>query len=187
MMQQNDGPAVSTIALRIQGEGIFGTLERIEQTWKRIAPNAAFESSFLRDEMNKLYEKEQRAAKVFGTFAGLAILIACLGLFGLVAFTAEQRTKEIGIRKVLGATVSSIVALLSKDFLKLVLVAFGLAVPVAYYAMNRWLEDFAYRIELGPGVFLLAGGAALVIALATAGVHAVRAALANPVESLRYE
>jgi putative ABC transport system permease protein len=133
------------------------------------------------------YETEQRLARTFGFFAALAIIIACLGLFGLVAYTAERRTKEIGIRKVLGASVSSIVRLLSTDFVRLVLIAFVVATPLAWFAMNRWLEDFAYRIEIGPGIFLLAGGAALLIALATVSYQAIKAALADPVKSLRYE
>ena len=119
--------------------------------------------------------------------AGLAIFIACLGLFAFAAFTVEQRTKEIGIRKVLGASVSSVTALLSRDFVQLVLLANLIAWPIAWFAMNRWLQNFAYRIEISWWVFLLAGGLALVIALLTVSVQAIRAALANPVESLRYE
>src|SRR5690606_34376067 len=119
--------------------------------------------------------------------AGLAVLIACLGLFGLAAFSAEQRTKEIGIRKVLGASAGSIVVLLSKDFAKLVAVAFVVAAPVAYLLMHRWLDDFAYRTRLGPGVFLLAGALAVAIALLTVSYQSVRAARSDPARSLRYE
>ncbi|MCZ6818228.1 MAG: hypothetical protein O7G31_01875 [Calditrichaeota bacterium] len=121
------------------------------------------------------------------TFALLAIFIACLGLLGLASFAAEQRTKEFGVRKVLGATVTNVITLLAKDFVKLVLLANLLAWPIAWYAMHRWLQDFAYRIEIGWWVFALAGGLALLIALLTVSTQAIRAALANPVESLRYE
>ncbi len=119
--------------------------------------------------------------------SGLAIFVACLGLFGLVAYTAEQRTKEIGIRKAMGASVTSIVVLLSKDFLKLVLIAVIVAAPVAYFAIHRWLEDFAYRIEIGLGVFVLAGALTLVIAWLAVSYRSMKAALADPVKSLRYE
>src|SRR5699024_3248021 len=135
----------------------------------------------------EMYRTEQRLGQVFGGFAAIAILLACLGLFGLSAFTAERRTKEIGIRKVMGATVTNIVVLLSKDFLKLVLIGFVIAVPIAFYFMNQWLQGFAYRIDLGVGIFLLAGGLALLIALATVSWQSIRAALANPVDSLRSE
>ena len=133
------------------------------------------------------YRDDQRFATLFGVFAGLAIVIACLGLFGLASFTAAQRTKEIGVRKVLGASVPSIVGLLSKDFLKLVGIAFIIAAPLAYVAMRQWLEGFAYRIEVGPGIFLFTGGVVLLIALVTVSYQAIKAATADPVESLRYE
>jgi putative ABC transport system permease protein len=120
-------------------------------------------------------------------FAALAIALSCLGLFGMAVFSIERRTKEIGIRKALGASVSGVVTLLSKDFVKLVLIANVIAWPVAWYAMNKWLQDFAYRIDLGWWTFMLAGGVALLIALLTVSAQAIRAALANPVESLRYE
>lgn len=178
---------VGQVAVRITGDDVAGTLADLEDIWKGLGSDMPFEFSFLTDELNQLYEQEQRAAKVFGFFAGLAILIACLGLLGLAAFSAEQRTKEIGIRKVLGATVRNIIMLLSRDFVRLVLVAFVVAVPIAYIAMQGWLEDFAFRIELGPTVFALAGGGALLIALLTVSFQAIRAALTNPVDSLRYE
>jgi putative ABC transport system permease protein len=125
--------------------------------------------------------------KVFGAFAFLAVLIACFGLMGLSAYNVVQRTKEIGVRKVLGASVVSIAGLLSKDFVKLVLAANLVAWPIAYFAMNRWLQDFAYRVNIGWWVFALAGGIAVLIALLTVSLQAIRAALANPVEALRYE
>ncbi|MGH7602227.1 MAG: ABC transporter permease, partial [bacterium] len=134
-----------------------------------------------------LYLAEERTERTVETFSVLAICIAGLGLFGLTAFAAEQRTKEVGIRKVLGASVASVLSLLSKDFVKLVFVANLFAWPMAWYAMNRWLQNFAYRIEIGWWIFALAGIAALAVALLTVSTQAIRAALANPVEALRYE
>ncbi|MCI0695562.1 ABC transporter permease, partial [candidate division KSB1 bacterium] len=142
---------------------------------------------FLDDRLDQLYKFEAQLGKIVSYFAALAIFIGCLGLFGMASFAAEQRTKEIGIRKVLGASVPGVIALLSKDFTKLVLLGFVIAAPVAYMAMRRWLDDFAYRIELGAGVFLLAGAVALLIAWLTVSYQSIKAALANPVESLRYE
>ncbi len=159
----------------------------LRAAWEEVNPLLPFEASFLDQDLENLYRAEQQLGHIVGLFALLAVGVACLGLFGLAAYTAERRTKEIGIRKVLGASVPSIVALLSKDFLKLVLTAFVIAAPVAYWAMSRWLEDFAYRIELGPWIFVGAGALALVIALATVSYQAIRAALANPVEALRSE
>ncbi len=173
--------------MRLAGGEIEAGLEAPRATWGRFVTGRPLLYSFLDDQLAALYEAEQHLAQIFFVFVLLAILIACLGLFGLAAFTAQQRTKEIGIRKVLGASVPSIVALLSKDFLKLVLVAFVIAMPVAYYAMSTWLEDFAYRIDLGPWVFVGAGVLALVIALATVSSQALRAAWANPVKALRSE
>ena len=162
-------------------------LEALEAIWSQFLPERPFTFEFLDDRIEAQYQAEQRLARIFSLFSALAVFVACLGLFGLVAFTAEQRTKEIGIRKVLGASVASIVALLSKDFAGLVLVAFAVAVPVAYLVMRRWLDGFAYRIEIGLGIFLLAGGLVLLIALATVSYHAIKAATADPVKSLRYE
>ena len=173
--------------LRLSSGDLSATLERLASVWRAFVPDVPFTYHFLDDVWQAQYQAERRLGYLTAGFALLAILIACLGLFGLVAFTAEQRTKEIGIRKVLGASVTSIVALLSKDFLWLVAVAFVVAAPVAYLAMRRWLEGFAYRVEIGPGVFLLAGGLALLVALVTVSYQAVKAALADPVESLRYE
>ncbi len=159
----------------------------LREKWEVAALASPFEYSFLDERFDELYRADERLGRIFGGFAALAIIIACLGLFGLATFAVEQRTKEIGIRKVLGASVPGIVALLSKDFLKLVLLALVIASPAAYFLMNRWLEDFAYRIEIGPGIFLLAGAAALLIALATVSYQAIKAALSDPVKSLRYE
>jgi putative ABC transport system permease protein len=174
-------------AIKIAAEDIRGTLDFLATKWKTYTKIYPFSYSFLNEKLNALYRSEQRLGKIFSIFAGLTILVACLGLFGLVSFTAERRTKEIGIRKVLGATVANLVALLSKDFVKLVVAANLIAWPMAYFAMNKWLQDFAYRIEIGWWMFVLAGGLALLIALLTVSTQAIKAALANPVEALRYE
>ena len=134
-----------------------------------------------------MYNNEQRLGKTFGVFAGLAIIIACLGLFALTAFTAEQRTKEIGIRKVLGASVSSIVLLLSKEFGKLIIIAFVLASPLAWFAVNWWLKNYTYKVEIGIFVYVVAGALAFLIAWLTMGYQSIKAATSNPVRSLRSE
>ncbi len=175
------------LTLRVGTAELPRTLEAVEDTWARVVPSRPLERFFLDDRFAEQYRAEERFGRVFGVFAALALVIACLGLFGLSAFTAQQRTKEIGVRKVMGATVTMIVALLSKDFAKLVLTAFVVAAPVAYFLMGNWLEGFAYHIMLGPGVFLLAGVGALFIALLTVSYHALRAATADPVKSLRSE
>lgn len=142
---------------------------------------------FMDEDFDNLYRSEQRMGRVFVTFALLSILIACLGLFGLAAFTSERRTKEIGVRKVLGASIAQIISMLSADFLKLVVVAILIASPLAWYAMNRWLADFAYRIEMEWWMFALAGLVAVAVALLTVSFQAIKAAVANPVESLKAE
>lgn len=146
-----------------------------------------FSYRFMNDSFNEMYRSEQRAGTFAVVFAVLAVFIACLGLFGLVTYMAEQRTKEIGIRKVLGASVSNVVSMLSKDFLVLVAIASVLAFPIAWWAMNKWLQDFAYRINISVWVFVLAAVAALLIALITVSFQAFKAAIANPVKSLRTE
>lgn len=153
----------------------------------QIYPRDPFVYSFLDDDFDSLYRQEKQRGKVFLVFSVLAIFIACLGLFGLASFTAEQRTKEIGIRKVLGASVESIVRLLSKDFLKLVLLGNLLAWPMAYFMMQKWLGNFAYRVPINLDIFFIAGILALFIALATVSFQAVKAALANPADSIRTE
>jgi len=173
--------------LRIAAHDISGTLGSIKRAWTAFAPQWPFDYLFLDQNFDKLYRAEQRLGKIFGAFGGIAIFIACLGLFGLASFTAGRRTREIGIRKVLGATATGIVQLLSREFVKLVIVANVIAWPVAYVVMNKWLQDFAYRIELGWWTFAFAGGLALLIALLTVSTQALKAALANPVEALRYE
>ena len=152
-----------------------------------MASGQPFDYSFMDEQFNNLYTSEQKTGQIFITFALLAIVIACLGLFGLVTYAAEQRTKEIGIRKVLGANVANIVAMISKDFLKLVFIAFLFAFPLAWWAMNKWLQDFAYRVNMGWWIFFIAGAVAILIALLTVCFQAIKAAMANPVKSLRTE
>ncbi len=175
------------LAIRLHPGNVAEAISAVEETWKKLAPNQPFNYTFLDQDYARLYNREQQMSHVFQIFSGLAILIACLGLFGLAAFTTQQRTKEIGIRKILGASVSGIVCLLSKDFLKLVLIANLIAWPIAYYAMNQWLQSFAYRIDLGISTFILSGLIALLIAILTVSYQAIKAARANPVEALRYE
>ncbi|WP_350289109.1 ABC transporter permease [uncultured Croceitalea sp.] len=162
-------------------------LTNLERGWKKVNPSSPFEYTFVNDGVQKLFMEEQRLAKISLTFTILAIFISCLGLFGLVSYVAEQKKKEIGIRKVLGASVNSVVQLLTKDFIKLVGIAFLIASPIAYYFVQRWLEDFTYRIEIQWWVFALAGGFALVLTLLTVGFQSIKSAVANPVKSLRTE
>lgn len=185
------------LAVRLAaGADYSSTLAEMERVWNRVAVEIdkgsgkgglPFEYTFLEDDLNLLYRKEQRMLAFVGVFGGLTLSIACLGLLGLTAFTVERRTKEIGIRKVLGATVANIIALLSKDFLKLVLIAIFIASPLAYWLAGKWLQDFAYRVELGVGVFAISASMALLIALGTVTAQSWRAARANPVHSLRSE
>jgi putative ABC transport system permease protein len=180
-------PDQGSIAVRVRGGTIRGLQQQIETEWRKMAPLQPFSYAFMDDEFNNIYRNEQRMGGIYLSFSLLAILIACLGLFGLAAYAAEQRTREIGIRKVLGASVGGIVRLLSRDFLRLVIVSAGISFPLAWWAMHRWLQDFAYRITIGWEVFVLAGVVAMGIALLTVCFQAIRAALANPVVSLRNE
>ena len=177
----------NNLSVKVSGKNIPAALASIEQAWRRYLPDMPYEYTFLDEKFDKLYEAEQRQGTIFTIFACIAIFVACLGLFGLSAFEITQRIKEIGVRKVLGANVSSIVALLSKEFLKLVAVASIIAFLVAWYVMTRWLQDFAYRINIHWWVFILSAMLALFVALATVSYQAIKAALANPVKSLRTE
>jgi putative ABC transport system permease protein len=179
--------AYGKISIKIAGNNLSAALAHIEAIWKKFLPEIPYDYTFMDENFARLYEAEQRQGSIFTIFAFIAIFIACLGLFGLSAFAISQRVKEIGIRKVLGATVSNIVGLISKDFLKLVLVAAVIAFPVAWYAMNQWLQDFAYRINVPWWVFLLAGMIAAGVAFVTIGLQAIKAATANPVKNLRTE
>ncbi|MBC8110799.1 MAG: FtsX-like permease family protein, partial [Verrucomicrobia bacterium] len=175
------------IFVKVSDKNTPETMELLEKTWLKAAPGLEFKGSFINENADRQYNDEKQIAGIFTGAAGLSILLSCMGLFAIAVLTITQRTKEIGIRKVLGASVNQIVMILSKDFLKLVLIAFVIAVPVAWYAMNQWLQDFAYRIEISWWIFALAGISALLIALFTVSFQAIRAALANPVKSLRTE
>jgi len=175
------------LTARLGPSDFMGTLAAIEDTWKTIVPDLPFEYSFMDADFDQLYKGEKQSGKLITYFASLSILISCLGLFGLATFMAEQRTKEIGIRKVMGASVPGITALLSKDFLKLVLIAVALAIPAAWYFTDQWLQAFAYHIPLEWWVFAVASVMALIIALMTVSVQAIKAAVQNPVNSLRSE
>jgi putative ABC transport system permease protein len=175
------------LTLQLDSENIEETMAFISNKYKSLFSNTLFEYFFLDEDFNRQYQKEEQTLTIFGLFTFLGILIACLGLFSLAAFVAEQRTKEIGIRKALGASVASIVNLLSKEFLVLVIVSNIAAWPISYFIMHKWLQSFAYRISIGPEVFLFAGLTAIVIAITAVGYQSVKAALANPVDSLRNE
>lgn len=183
----NNRKSYNYIVAHARLKDIPGILKTLEADWNNLNPNEPFEYSFLDEEFQKNYVAEERLTAIVGYFTVIAILISCLGLFGLGTFSAEQRTKEIGIRKVLGASVSGIVALLSKDFLKLVLIAIVIASPIAWWAMNKWLQDFAYRVSISWWVFVIAGIAAILIALFTISFQAIKAAITNPVKNLRTE
>jgi putative ABC transport system permease protein len=175
------------IFIKMASENIPDTLKYIRETTTTFAPDHPYKYAFLDQGVEDLYQAEQRLGKIFSTFAFLAIFISCLGIFGLASFTAERRTKEIGIRKVLGASVSHIVMLLSKEFSWWILLANIIAWPIGWYAMHKWLQNFAYRSSLNPLLFLLAGMLSLVIAAIPVSYQAIKAAIADPIDSLRYE
>lgn len=178
------------MAFRIETKNIPALISKIQTLYHNADAGMAgqpFTYSFMDDDFNHLYQSEQNTGKIFISFAFFAVLIACLGLFGLVTYAAEQRTKEIGIRKVLGASVNNIVGMLSGDFLKLVGIAVVIAFPIAWYAMNRWLQDFAYRTNISWWVFVVAALLAIAITVATVSFRALKAALVNPVTSLKTE
>jgi putative ABC transport system permease protein len=180
------GPA-RFLTLRVQTDNLSATMEAVQDRWASLALDRPYDATFVDQYFARLYEQDRQFGRLFAVFAALAIVVACLGLFGLATHTVQQRTKEIGIRKALGASAASLAALLSSDFAKLVGVAFAVAVPIAYLSMSRWLEGFAYRIDLGLGVFVAAGILALVVALGTVGVQAWRAARLDPTKALRSE
>jgi putative ABC transport system permease protein len=182
-MGENSG----NIIAKIKTTDVPGLLSRIKNHWVAFGQETPFSYSFLDERFRKTYEAEQNTGKLLGIFAGLTIFVACMGLFGLAMFTAQQRTKEIGVRKVLGASVSNIVILLSKDFIKLVMIAFIIASPIAWYLMNNWLQDFAYRTDIGAWVFAATSGLSILIAFFTISIQSVKSALASPVKSLRTE
>jgi putative ABC transport system permease protein len=177
----------STLLVKVAPGSAGAVMDALRSTWEEVLPTEPFGATFLNDQIQAQYDNERRLGQIVGVFSGLAIFVACLGLFGLATYTTRQRTKEIGIRKAVGASVASIVGLLSKDFLKLVAVAIGVGVPLAYWGMQQWLTDFAYRVDLGLAPFVGAAGAALAIAAVTVSYHAVRAARTDPSRALRSE
>jgi putative ABC transport system permease protein len=189
--------AISPLYMTLQPEGglifkikttdVAGLLTTMKKNWDAYNTGEPFTYNFLDDLFSKTYSTEQKTGNILNIFSALIILVACLGLFGLVTYTAEQRTKEIGIRKVLGASVSQVTRMLSKEFIKLVLIASLIAFPAAWWAMHKWLQSFAYRINISWWIFAVAGFAALLIALITVSFQAIKAAIANPVKSLRTE
>ncbi len=183
VLGSNSGHAI----FKTNTSNIGNTIAQVENHWKTIAPDQPFTYSFLDEEFDDMYEAEQKVGAIFTTFAMLAIFIACLGLFALAAFTAEQRTKEIGVRKVLGASVKSIVFLLSKEFIKLITIAFVIAAPLAWWGINTWLESYTYKTTIGIEVYLVAGLVAFLVAWLTMSYQSIKAAMSNPVESLRSE
>jgi len=177
----------SEVAVKIQTKNLTGTVASIQKLWENTYPEYAYSGYFLDDNIAQFYKQENQLALIYKIFAGIAIFISCLGLYGLVSYMAVQRTKEVGIRKVLGASVSSIVYLFSKEFLVLVLISCIIAIPMAWYFMSGWLQSFAYRISLNAWIFVAAIVVSVVIAWLTVGYKAVKAALVNPVRSLRSE
>lgn len=190
VIQSNEafGGGTGIILVRIKPNQIFSAITSIEAKWKQLVPAQPFKFSFLDENINAQYKSEQQSAKLFGVFSGLAIFVACIGLFALSAYITSLRTKEIGVRKVLGASVSGVVMLLSKDFTQMILISFVLAVPVGWYVMeNWWLQNFAYRINISVWIILVSGAAALAIAWLTVSYQSIKAAIKNPVNSLRSE
>lgn len=175
-----------SLIIKVKGEDTAGLLSMLQNQWTTFSEEP-FTYAFLDDRFNKTYEAERKVGLILSLFTGLTIFVACLGLFGLAIYTAEQRRKEVGIRKVLGASEVGIVSLLAKDFTKLVLLSFLFAIPLSWYIMSQWLEGFTYRMEVGPGIFVLAGLIAIITSLGTVSWQAVKAALANPIKSLRNE
>jgi putative ABC transport system permease protein len=181
------GNSWENIMLRIDTKNIPSLISQVKGIWNNMAPGLTFSYTFMDNDFNNLYQAEQQTGTLFITFAVLAVFIACLGLFGLITYAAEQRTKEIGIRKVLGAGVGRIVTMLSKEFVRLVFIAAIIGFPLAWWAMNQWLQSFAYRIRISGWVFVLAGCTIMMTALFTVCLQAIKAAIANPVTALKNE
>ncbi|MBW3545935.1 MAG: FtsX-like permease family protein, partial [Bacteroidetes bacterium] len=180
-------PAYWKVAVKMHTANMAPAIAHVERVWRKFSPEYPLEYSFLDDSFQTMYKAEDKLKSLLWVFTATAIFVGCLGLFGLAAYAAERRTKEIGIRKVLGASAQNIVLLLSRDFIKLVLIAIFIASPIAWYFMRQWLQDFAYRIDISWWIFALAGVAAIAIALLTVSFHTIKAALRNPVRNLRTE
>jgi len=187
IMYMNPRDPILNLLVRIKPDNMNTTVTKLRETWGSLTTEVPFSYSFLDEDMNSLYRAEERWAKIITYSSFFAIFVACLGLFGLAGITSIQRQKEIGIRKVLGASIRGIILLLSKDFAKLVGISVIIATPIAWFALNEWLKNFAYRTEVGLSIFLIAGGFALTVALLTVSWQAIKAALMDPVESLRSE
>ena len=180
-------PHTELIGLKLEPTALRTTMAQVEQSWKKAYPESLFEFTFLDETISNFYREEVKMFKLFRLFAGIAIFISCLGLYGLVSFMAVQRTKEIGIRKVLGASMVHIVGLFTKEFFVLIVIAFALAAPLAWYAMQAWLQNFEYRDPMGPGSFFIAILFSLLIAGITVIYRSIKAARTNPVQNLRIE
>ncbi len=188
MQYRPEGPRrMGQMLVKLKPDNFSGGLDAVKTTFSEYAPKELLNYNFLDDRFEAMYQTERRFGKITASFTIIAILIACLGLYGLASFAAERRTKEIGIRKVVGASVQQILWLLNKDFLKLVLIGFVIAVPIAWYAMHRWLQNFAYKVDIGADIFLIAGLGALFIAILTVSWQSIKAALMNPADSIRME
>jgi putative ABC transport system permease protein len=175
------------MSVRIKGKDAKQSIAAIQAVWGKLVPEQTFTYSFLDEHFADMYRADSQVSEIVGILAGLAIFVSCLGLFGLASYSAERRIKEIGVRKVMGASVAGIVALLSKDFVKLVIVSIIIATPISWWAVNTWLADFAYRIDIEWWVFVTAGLLAIVVALLTISFQSIKAAMTNPVKSLRAE
>jgi putative ABC transport system permease protein len=187
LVLHQDPKTIEKMAVKIKAADIGNTIAFINATWNKFSPGYPLEYKFLDENFGEMYKSEDRLSRLLSIFTGMAIFVGCMGLFGLAAFTAEQRTKEIGIRKVLGASVMGIVTMLSKTFLKPVLIASLIAFPIAWWAMNTWLQDFEYRVSITWRVFGIAALVALLIALVTVSFQTIKAAISNPIKSLRTE
>ena len=179
------GSSPGSAAIRVHAVNMSELVAQINHVWKTMAPFQPFKCSFMDEDFNHMYDAEQRVGNIFIYFAVLAIFIACLGLYGLATYAAEQRSREIGIRKILGASAVNVASLLSRDFLGLVIISAAIAFPFAGWVMHRWLQDFAYRVGVSWWVFILAGALALIIALVTISFQAIKAGLINPVKILK--
>jgi len=187
IMVMNGGRTPGYLSLKLSSNDNSNIISEIKSVYKKIMPDGIFEYSFLNEDYSHQFKADERFYSLFSLFSLIAISVACLGLYGLSAFTAELRFKEIGIRKVLGADVFRIILLLSKDYSRLVILAFIPAIPISYFAMSNWLQDFPYKAEINPALFIFAGLISLVVAMVTTSYHAVRAALINPVDSIKHE
>jgi putative ABC transport system permease protein len=179
-----NGTMYSQAAIKLETKNIFSTLQSVKTVWEQTIPNFVYEYRFLDDKIAGFYKQESQLAQLYEIFAAIAIFLSCLGLYGLALFMAAQRTKEVGIRKVLGASAGNIVYLFSKEFIMLIAIAFAIATPIAWYFMHNWLQNYVYRINISWWLFAAGGFVAIVIALATISFQAIKAAFANPVNSL---